>query len=306
MNRATGHHHHHAGHGPAITPSTAAHTTATAGAAAPVAGDGLLQSLAGNPGGLAAMWVGWQSIFYREILRFWKVRLQTIAAPALSAVLYLLIFRQVLEGRLVVYGEINYTAFLAPGLVMMSILQNAFANSSSSLVQSKVMGGIVFLLLSPLSPWAWFVGYVSAAMVRGLVVGLGVYLATLVYVPPVVAQPLWALVFALLGAALMGTFGLIAGLWVDKFDQMATFQNFLIMPMTFLAGVFYSIHSLPPVWQKISHLNPFFYMIDGFRYGFFGQGDVSPWLSLAVVVGFWLALSALALRWLYTGYKMRP
>lgn len=263
-----------------------------------------LQSL--SQPGVGGPLAGWSSLLRREIMRFWKVRLQTIAAPALSAVLYLMIFSHVLEGRVTVYDGIGYTSFLAPGLVMMSVLQNAFANSSSSLVQSKIMGGIVFLLLSPLSPWAWFAGYVGAAMVRGLLVGLGVYAATLLYVPPVMASAPWVLVFGLLGAALMGTFGLIAGLWAEKFDQMATFQNFLIMPLTFLSGVFYSTHSLPPLWQTISHLNPFFYMIDGFRYGFFGQGDVSPWLSLAVVGGFWIAVSALALHWLRTGYKIRP
>lgn len=140
---------------------------------------------------------------------------------------------------------------------------------------------------------------------RGLAVGLGVYLVTLFFTPPVAAAPWWIMAFALLGAALLGTLGLIAGLWADKFDQMAAFQNFLIMPMTFLSGVFYSIQSLPPFWQQVSHLNPFFYMIDGFRYGFFGQSDTSPWTSLALVGGAWLAVSALAVYLLRTGYKIR-
>ena len=188
---------------------------------------------------------------------------------------------------------------------MMSVLQNAFANSSSSLVQSKIMGSVVFILLTPLSHWAWFVAFVGASVVRGLAVGLGVYIVTLFFTPPVAVAPLWILAFAFLGAALLGTLGLIAGLWADKFDQMAAFQNFLIMPMTFLSGVFYSIHSLPPFWQQVSHLNPFFYMIDGFRYGFFGLSDVSPWTSLAIVGGAWLLVSALAVRLLRTGYKMR-
>ena len=248
---------------------------------------------------------GWQSLFYKEILRFWKVSFQTVAAPVLTAVLYLLIFGHVLDGHVKVYGSLSYTAFLVPGLVMMSVLQNAFANSSSSLVQSKIMGSVVFILLTPLSHWAWFVAFVGASVVRGLAVGLGVYIVTLFFTPPVAVAPLWILAFAFLGAALLGTLGLIAGLWADKFDQMAAFQNFLIMPMTFLSGVFYSIHSLPPFWQQVSHLNPFFYMIDGFRYGFFGLSDVSPWTSLAIVGGAWLLVSALALRLLRTGYKMR-
>ncbi|MBP7545990.1 MAG: ABC transporter permease [Acidovorax sp.] len=248
---------------------------------------------------------GWQTLLYKEVLRFGKVSFQTVAAPVLTAALYLLIFSHVLEGHVQVYGTLSYSAFLVPGLVMMSVLQNAFANSSSSLIQSKIMGSLVFVLLTPLSHWAWFGAYVGAAVLRGLVVGLGVYLITLFFAAPHFAAPLWVLVFALLGAALLGTLGVIAGLWADKFDQMAAFQNFIIVPMTFLSGVFYSIHSLPPFWQQVSQLNPFFYMIDGFRYGFFGQSDVSPWLSLAIVGSAWLVISALALQLLRQGYKIR-
>lgn len=248
---------------------------------------------------------GWTSLFYKEILRFWKVSFQTVAAPVVTAVLYLLIFGHVLEDHVQVFDGVSYTAFLVPGLVMMSVLQNAFANSSSSLVQSKIMGSVVFILLTPLSHWAWFAAYVGSSIVRGLVVGLGVYIVTLFFTPPVAAAPAWIVVFAFLGAALLGTLGLIAGLWADKFDQMAAFQNFLIMPMTFLSGVFYSIQSLPPFWQQVSHLNPFFYMIDGFRYGFFGQSDVSPWVSLAIVGVAWLLVSGVAIHLLRIGYKIR-
>ena len=248
---------------------------------------------------------GWQTLFYKEVLRFWKVSFQTVAAPVLTAVLYLLIFGHVLEDHVKVYDRISYTAFLVPGLVMMSVLQNAFANSSSSLVQSKIMGSLVFLLLTPLSHWAWFVAYVGSSVVRGLVVGLGVFMVTLAFAVPEFAAPLWIVVFALLGAALLATLGLIAGLWADKFDQMAAFQNFVIVPMTFLSGVFYSVHSLPPFWQSVSHLNPFFYLIDGFRRGFFGVSDVSPWLSLAVVGTATTLVALLALRLLKTGYKIR-
>ena len=248
---------------------------------------------------------GWKMLLYKEVLRFWRVAFQTIAAPVLSAVLYLMIFGHVLSSRVQVYQGVNYVAFLVPGLVMMSVLQNAFANSASSLVQSKIMGNLVFTLLTPLTAWHWFVAYVGAAIARGLLVGLGVYLVTLLYAPPQAAAAAWIPVFALLGAALMGVLGLLAGLWADKFDQMAVFQNFLVMPMTFLAGVFYSIHSLPSVWQTLSHFNPFFYMIDGLRYGFFGISDVSPWLSLAVACGSLLAVSALTLHLLRIGYKLR-
>jgi ABC-2 type transport system permease protein len=248
---------------------------------------------------------GWQTLFYKEVLRFWKVSFQTIAAPVLTAVLYMLIFGHVLENHVKVYDRIPYTAFLVPGLVMMSVLQNAFANSSSSLIQSKIMGNLVFVLLTPLSHWSWFFAYVASSMVRGLAVGLGVFLVTGWFAPLHYAAPVWILAFAVLGAALLGALGLVAGLWAEKFDQLAAFQNFVIMPMTFLSGVFYSIHSLPLVWQQVSHLNPFFYMIDGFRYGFFGQSDVSPWISLAVVGTALLAVSAVTVKLLQSGYKIR-
>ncbi|MBU3654047.1 MAG: metal-dependent hydrolase [Limnohabitans sp.] len=249
--------------------------------------------------------IGWRALFYKEVMRFWKVSFQTVAAPVLTAVLYLLIFGHVLEDRVKVYDQVSYTAFLVPGLVMMSVLQNAFANSSSSLIQSKIMGNLVFLLLTPLGHWSWFVAYVGSAMVRGVAVGLGVFAVTAWSTSLHFVAPGWILVFALLGAALLGTLGLIAGLWAEKFDQLAAFQNFIIMPMTFLSGVFYSIHSLPAFWQGVSHLNPFFYMIDGFRYGFFGVSDVSPWLSLCLVAGTLTVVAGIALHLLRTGYKIR-
>ncbi|KAI3591981.1 ABC transporter permease [Cupriavidus sp. CER94] len=249
--------------------------------------------------------VGFRTLLYKEVLRFWKVSFQTVAAPVLTAVLYLLIFGHVLEDRVRVYDQISYTAFLVPGLVMMSVLQNAFANSSSSLIQSKITGNLVFILLPPLSHWEMFGAYVAASIIRGLCVGLGVLLVTAWFAHLHFAHPLWILVFGLAGAGILGTLGLIAGIWAEKFDQLAAFQNFLIMPATFLSGVFYSIHSLPPFWQAVSHANPFFYMIDGFRFGFFGVSDVPPLHSLAVVVVAFVVLAALALRLLRKGYKLR-
>ena len=249
--------------------------------------------------------IGWQTLFYKEVLRFWKVGFQTVAAPVLTAVLYLLIFGHVLEDHVKVYDRISYTAFLVPGLVMMSLLQNAFANSSSSLIQSKIMGSMVFVLLTPLGHWSWFLAYVGSSIVRGALVGTGVFLGTLFFASPQFAAPLWIIVFGVLGAAILGAMGIIAALWAEKFDQMAAFQNFVIVPMTFLSGVFYSIKSLPPFWQGVSHLNPFFYMIDGFRYGFFGVSDASPWLSLGVVAVALAVVSAIAVNLLRIGYKIR-
>ena len=251
---------------------------------------------------------GWLTLLYKELLRFWKVSFQTIAAPILSALLYLLIFSHVLEGRVTVYdGRVTYTAFLVPGLVMMAVLQNAFANSSSSLIQSKISGNLIFVLLTPLSAVDLFAAYVLGAMVRGLVVGLGVFAVTLWFNPALLAMPhpLWAIAFALVGSAILGILGLIAGIWADKFDQLSAFQNFLIVPLTFLSGVFYSIHSLPPFWQALSRWNPFFYMIDGFRYGFFGVSDVSPWVSFTTVAVSCIVLSVVTLALLQRGWKLR-
>lgn len=248
---------------------------------------------------------GFSTLLYKEVLRFWKVATQTITAPILTAMLYLLIFGHVLEEHVQVYPEVRYTSFLIPGLVMMSVLQNAFANSSSSLIQSKITGNLVFVLLPPLSHWELFGAYVLASVVRGLVVGAGVFIITALFAKLSFVAPWWIAIFALLGASMLGTMGLIAGIWAEKFDQLAAFQNFIIMPATFLSGVFYSIHSLPPFWQAVSRFNPFFYMIDGFRYGFFGQSDVNPLTSFAVVSVFFLLLAAFAIRLLKSGYKLR-
>jgi len=251
---------------------------------------------------------GWLTLLYKELLRFRKVSFQTVLAPVLTALLYLLIFSHVLESNVSVFGgKVSYTAFLIPGLVMMSVLQNAFANTSSSLMQSKMNGNLIFILLPPLSPLEFFAAYVVGAMVRGIVVGLGVFAVTLFFAPSllVLPHPVWALGFALLGSAILGTLGLVAAIWADKFDQIAAFQNFIIVPLTFLSGVFYSIHSLPPFFQKLSHANPFFYMIDGFRYGFFGLSDVAPSTSLAIVAACALLLSTLTLAILKSGWKLR-
>ncbi len=248
---------------------------------------------------------GFFTLLHKELLRFWKVGLQTVFAPMLSTLLYLLIFSHVLEDHAQAYPGVAYTVFLVPGLVMMAVLQNAFANSSSSLIQSKISGNLVFVLLSPLSYQEIFLAYVLASVVRGLAVGLGVYLVTLGFFEVPLSSFPWVFVFALVGSALLGALGIIAGIWAEKFDQLAAFQNFVILPLTFLSGVFYTIHSLPPFWQGLSHLNPFFYMIDGFRYGFFSVSDISPYISLGIVATCFLAVSWLTLRMLKAGYKIR-
>ncbi len=249
--------------------------------------------------------IEFQTLLYKEVLRFWKVSFQTVLAPVLTAFLYLLIFSHVLDTRVTVYGTVSYTAFLLPGLVMMSLMQNAFANSSSSLIQSKITGNIIFILLPPISYVEFFAAYVIAAILRGLLVSVSIIILGMFFTTLPCTAPGWILIFALLGGSILGSLGLIAGIWADKFDQLAGFQNFLIMPLTMLSGVFYSIHSLPNFWQTLSHFNPFFYIIDGFRYGFFGQADVSPFLSLAVAGSTWILLTGLCLWMLKRGYKLR-
>ena len=248
---------------------------------------------------------GFPTLLYKELLRFWKVSFQTVAAPVLTALLYLVVFAYALGDRVRVYDHLSYPQFLVPGLVMMSVLQNAFANSSSSLIQSKITGNLVFMLLPPISYLEFFCAYVLAAVVRAFVVGAGVLAVTVWFVELRVASPLWVLAFALLGSGILGALGLMAAIWADKFEQIAAFQNFVILPLTFLSGVFYSIRSLPELWQAASHLNPFFYMIDGFRYGFFGASDFPPLASLAVVGVSFMLVSAATLLLLRSGYKLR-
>ena len=254
-----------------------------------------------NPSRATGFW----TLFRKEWLRFWKVSVQTILAPVLTALLYLVVFAYALRGRVEVFPGVDYAAFLVPGLAMMSVLQNAFANSSSSLMQSKMTGNIIFVLLPPFSHPEFFGAYLLAAVARGVVVGAGVFAVTAWFVDLEFQRPLWAAAFALAGSGVMGVLGIVAGIHSDKVDELAAFQNFIILPLTFLSGVFYSIHSLPPFWQAASHLNPIFYMVDGFRYGFFGASDVSPWLSLVFVGGSFFALSFFTLWLLRSGYKLR-
>lgn len=249
--------------------------------------------------------VGCYTLFKKEVLRFWKVGFQTLSAPILTALLYQLIFAQVMQGRTNVLPGVSYSAFLIPGLAMMSMLQNAFANSSSSLIQSRITGNLIFILLPPLGTASFFCAYVGASIIRGLMVGAGVIVITAFFGLPIPYHIGWIILFALLGCTVMAMFGLIAGIVAEKFDQLAAFQNFLIMPLTFLSGVFYSINSLPTFWRSLSHFNPVFYMIDGFRFGFFGHSDSSPWLSLSVVGIFAILLCILTCCLLKSGWKLR-
>ncbi|CAK0776512.1 Transport permease protein [Gammaproteobacteria bacterium] len=250
-------------------------------------------------------WRGTATLFAKETRRFLKVIVQTVLTPVMMALLYLLVFRQVLEGHVQPYPGISYGAFLVPGLVMMALVQNSFANSSSSIIQSKITGNLVFVLLAPLSPGEFYLAFVAAAVVRGLVVGMGVWLTALLLVAVPMAQPLWALLFAVLGGSILGALGLLAGVWADNFDRLAAFQNFVVLPLSFLSGVFYSLHDLPPFWRHLSVFNPFFYLIDGFRHGFLGVSDTDPWSAAAVCLLMTAMVSSLCLYLLHKGYKLR-
>lgn len=250
-------------------------------------------------------WLATYTLLRKEVKRWRKVWLQTVLAPVITALLYLAVFGHVLEGRVEVFPGVSYGAFLIPGLLMMSVIQNAFANTSSSLIQSKVMGSILFILLPPFSALEMFFAYIGAAILRGLAVGVGVFFVALFYVKVPIDNFAIILAFAFLGSYVMGALGLIAGMWAEKFDQIAAFQSFLIMPLTFLSGVFYSINSLPPFWSALSQWNPFFYMIDGFRYGFFGQSDQPVMTSLVIMIVAALVLTSVCVKLLASGYKLR-
>jgi ABC-2 type transport system permease protein len=258
-----------------------------------------------EPAAPAAAGGGFRALFGKEVLRFWKVSTQTVSAPVLTTLLYLLIFAHVLGRQVQVYEGVAYAAFLVPGLAMMAILQNAFANSSSSLIQSKMTGNLIFILLPPLTPVEVVGAYVLAAVVRGLVCGAAVLAIGVLFVPVPLAHPLAVVAFAVLGAAVLGALGLIAAIRADRVDELSAFQHFIVLPLTFLAGVFYSIHSLPGFWQTVSHFNPVFYMVDGFRWGFFGVSDISPVVSFAVVALCCSATIAVALHLIASGYRLR-
>jgi ABC-2 type transport system permease protein len=250
-------------------------------------------------------WIATYTLLSKEVTRWRKVWMQTVIAPVVTALLYLLVFGHVLEGRVEVFPGVSYSQFLIPGLLMMTVIQNAFANTSSSMIQSKVMGSIVFILLPPFSALEMFLAYIGAAVLRGLAVGVGVFLLGYFYVHVPIDNIFIILAFAIMGSYVMAALGLIAGMWAEKFDQIAAFQSFLIVPLTFLSGVFYSITSLPPFWHQLSKANPFFYMIDGFRYGFFGQSDQPVLLSLAVMLSATLVLTIVCISMLKSGYKLR-
>ncbi len=249
--------------------------------------------------------IGLLTLIKREIDRFVNVYLQTIIAPVITTLLFYTIFALAFGGVARQVGDIPFLEFLAPGLIMMVMVQNAFANTSSSIVISKVQGNIVDILLPPLSDLEIYIGFTVGAISRGLVVGLVTGIVMSFFVPISIAS--WGLViaYAVLGTMMLGSLGLAAGIWSEKFDHIAAVTNFIVTPLTFLSGTFYAVESLPPMWQGLAHYNPFFYMIDGFRSGFIGQADSNPVIGIAVLVGINLFLALLSFAMLRTGYKIK-
>ncbi|HEY8571774.1 ABC transporter permease [Phenylobacterium sp.] len=249
-------------------------------------------------------WEGLKTLYLREVRRFMKVGMQTLAAPVVTALLYMLVFVVAVGGGRAVHG-VEYGTFVAPGLIMMQILSNAFANSSSSLLQAKFNGLMGDFMTPPLTPMEHLLGFGGGAATRGIVVGAVAGLAVLPFARLPIEQP-WAVLYFGLGAALiMGFIGIMAGLWSEKFDHMAAVTNFVIMPMTFLSGTFYLVERLPEPFRTASHFNPFFYLIDGFRYGFIGQAESNLAVGVAMTAALTLATGFVAFRMFLTGYKIK-
>jgi len=249
--------------------------------------------------------LGAWTLFTREVRRFLKVKMQTIVTPALTAMLYLIIFRYAMGDRQVPGMDVDYFTFLVPGLAMMAMLQNAFANTSSSIIMGKVMGMHIYLLMAPLSAIEVVAAFLAAAVVRALVVVI-VFLAVLFpFVDLHLLHPGLMLFYGICGSIIMGGLGLVAGIWAKDFDHIAMVTNFVILPLTFLSGVFYSVKQLPELWQQINHANPFFYLIDGFRYGFLGTGDTDPYASIFIVMATVLLTVFACWQLWRTGWRMK-
>jgi len=249
--------------------------------------------------------MGTWTLFQRESKRFLRVKMQTIVAPALTAILYLIVFRYAMGERQVPGLDVDYFSFLIPGLMMMAMLQNAFANTSSSMIVGKIMNVHVFLLMSPISAAEAILAFLAAAVLRALVVG-SVLLLVLLPFSDLALSHIWMILFyGICGSLIMGSLGLIGGMWSKTFDDMAMVNNFIIMPLTFLSGVFYSVSQLPPFWQTINAWNPFFYLIDGFRHGFIATGDSDPLQAMGAVAVLTI-LSVLSSWYLWSiGWKLK-
>ena len=250
-------------------------------------------------------WRGLWTLYVKEVRRFLNVFTQTLLAPMVTTLLFLAIFTLALGRSVQEVGGVSYAQFLAPGLIMMAMVQNAFANTSSSIVIAKVQGNIVDILMPPLSPSELTLGIAGGGVTRGLLVGLVVGLAMWVFVPVRVHDPFMVIFFAANASLMLALLGMIGGIWSEKFDHIAAVTNFVITPLSFLSGTFYSIERLPETWHILAFINPFFYMIDGFRYGFIGHADAPIATGMVVLLGVNLALWVLTHRMIATGYRLK-
>lgn len=250
--------------------------------------------------------LGLKTLIEREVRRFLNVWTQTVLAPVMTSILFMTVFTMAFGAHRGEVHGVPFVQFLAPGILMMVVIQNAFANTSSSLMISKIQGNIVDTLMPPLSAGEILTGYIAGGVVRGLVCATAVMVVIFPWAGIWPAHPLWMLWFALAGSVMLSLLGLLAATLAEKFDQMSAITNFVITPLSFLSGTFYSVEALPGVFHAISHANPFFFLIDGFRYGALGVGDADPWVGFAVSVAVSAALGALAWRWLATGFRLKP
>lgn len=250
-------------------------------------------------------YIGIYTLILREVGRFINVYSQTIIAPMVTTLMFYTVFALAFGGNTREINGISYMQFIAPGLIMMVMVQNAFANTSSSIVISKVQGNIVDILMPPLSPSEIYIGYIAGAVCRGFVVGVATAAVLYLFAPVYIYSLAYIFIFAFLGNVMLGSLGFAAGIWSEKFDHIAAVTNFVVTPLTFLSGTFYSIETMPELWQIIAHFNPFFYMIDGFRYGFIGHADSNIMIGMIVLTFLNILLAVASYRMLKTGYKIK-
>lgn len=250
-------------------------------------------------------WLGLSTLCQREMQRFLAVWTQTLLAPLATSALFLLIFSIAIGPTRGEVMGVPFTHFIAPGILMMTVIQNAFANTSSSIVIGKVQGNIVDTLMPPLSPTELVIGYLVGSIARGLCVAVAITLGLAIFLSIMPVHPFMALGFVILGSAFMGAVGIVAGIFANKFDQMAAITNFIVTPLAFLSGTFYSVRALPPVLEEITRFNPIFYLIDGLRYSVLGVSDSSPTLGAVVALGSTLVVSAIALMMFSRGYRLK-
>jgi ABC-2 type transport system permease protein len=253
----------------------------------------------------AVNWMGLRTHVEKEIRRFLKVGLQTLLAPVVTTLLFLAIFSLALGRSVQVIGGVPFVEFLAPGLIIMAVIQNSYANTVSSMMMSKIQGNIVDVMMPPITPAEFVIGFMMGGLVRGILVAICVGLGMWIFVPLRIFDPALVIFHAIAAASLLSMIGLVTAIIAEKFDHQASVSNFIITPLSFLSGTFYSIERLPPFWHDFAMMNPFFYMIDGFRYGFIGHADAPLSTGVMVMLGLNIGLWVVCHRMVASGYKLK-